>query len=82
MKTKQEIKEYIVGEFIPAGDINEIPNDLDLIASGIIDSLGILKLIAAIEQCNNLVINTEEMDFDRFTTVDSIYSFIDEKISN
>lgn len=80
MKSKDNIKKYIIDEFLMSDDKIEIPYDLDLINSGIIDSLGVLKLIAQIERSNNIVIEDDYLDFEALKSIDLIYDYISQKL--
>lgn len=73
------IREFISAEFAPDIDPADLPEDLDLIESGIIDSLGVLKLVAFLEDELGLAIAPEELDVDLYKSLDSINSLITAK---
>jgi len=76
-EVKKEIKKFILEEFLPNGyDLNN--NEL-LFDSGIIDSLGMIKLTAFIENTFDIVINPSEVTMDNFNTVEKIARIISEK---
>ena len=81
MGSKGQIKEFIISEFIPGSASDEIDNDLDLIGAGIIDSLGVLKLLAFVERTNNITIDADELDFERFKSINYIDNLIKSKKS-
>lgn len=76
MQTLSEIKEFIVTEFVPGSSASEIDDELDLIETGVIDSLGVLNLIAALEEEMGLRVEPEEMDVANFATAAKIHAFI------
>ena len=76
MQTRDDIKAFIVAEFIPGGSVSELTDELDLIAAGVIDSLGVLNLISALESELGLRIEPEDMDSANFATVAKIHDFI------
>ncbi|MFV0334841.1 MAG: acyl carrier protein [Tropicimonas sp.] len=79
MQTREDIKAFIVQEFVPGGSTGEIGDDLDLLNTGVIDSLGVLNLISALENDFGLVIEPEDMDTANFATVEKIHAFIHAK---
>ena len=51
----------------------EVPEgDIDLIDSGLLDSLALVSLIAGIEEEFELELPLEDLDLDQFRSVDSI----------
>ncbi|MFG2040399.1 phosphopantetheine-binding protein [Dactylosporangium sp. NPDC048998] len=70
------IKQYIVEEFLPDLTPEDLPADHDLLADGVIDSLGLLKLIAWIEDRFVLPVADDAMDPDNFRSVRAIDAFV------
>jgi acyl carrier protein len=55
----------------------EVPDgDLDVIESGLLDSLALVSLIAGIEQEFEVELPLEDLDVDRFRSVDSIAQLV------
>lgn len=77
MSLTTDIKTFIVNEFVPGGSVEEIDDDMDLIATGLIDSLGVLNLISMLEQEMGLNIAAEDMDTANFSSVARIVRFIE-----
>lgn len=50
--------------------------DADLLDSGLLDSLGLVDLIAAIERRFGIVVNLIDLDLDDIRTVDSIVELV------
>lgn len=73
------IREYICAEFAPDIAPAELPHDLDLIQSGVIDSLGVLKLVAFVEDEYRLTIAPEELDADLYKSLATISALIESK---
>jgi acyl carrier protein len=76
---KDDLKRYIVDEFLPGEDGADLSDELDLIDAGILDSLGVLKLVAFLERSGDVLIEPEEMDADRFRTIASIVGLVGAK---
>lgn len=79
MISKEDIRDYIAKEFLPGDNPEELTADLDLVGTGIIDSLGVLKLVAFIERTGAMTISSEDLDVERFTTINSIHALIEDK---
>jgi acyl carrier protein len=55
----------------------EITDEFDLLTSGLIDSLGIVELIAALERDLNIVIDLSELDPEQLTTIGPLSRYIE-----
>jgi acyl carrier protein len=76
------IIDFIMTELIPERDHNTIGISDNLIDSGIIDSLGIQKLIAFLEKEFIILILDMEVVPENFQSVEAIESFIKTKKRN
>ncbi|MGP4001271.1 acyl carrier protein [Streptomyces sp. 8N706] len=72
----QTIKEFVVEEFMPDVPARELDAELDLLEHGVIDSLGLLKVIAWLE--DRYGINTDDVDLapESFKSVAAIDAFL------
>jgi acyl carrier protein len=59
----------------------EIKPDTNILAEGILDSLGILNLVNWIEERYALRIADSEFDMDNFRTIDTIADFVEQRRS-
>jgi acyl carrier protein len=57
----------------------ELSDELDLQASGVIDSLGLVELIAAVEERFGVEVDFEELDPDELTVVGSFCRYVAER---
>lgn len=57
----------------------EITDDFDLLKRGIIDSIGFLALISAIEEHFAIEVDFEDMDTENLTVIGSICKYIEER---
>ena len=46
MMTTPKIKQFIVDEFMPDVSADELESDYDLLTGGVVDSLGLLQMVA------------------------------------
>jgi len=72
------IKTFIQKEFLRASEL-DLKNADSLIEHGIIDSLGIMKLLAYLEQSFGIKVADEELLPVNFETIESISSFVRSK---
>jgi acyl carrier protein len=59
----------------------ELSDDFDLLTSGVIDSLGVVELIGAIEQQLGLVLDLSELDPENLTTLGPLSRYIEAQYS-
>lgn len=77
MQHAQTIKAFVIEEFLPDVSANELDVELDLLKGGVIDSLGLLKLIAWIEDEFELSVEDAALDPDNFRSVAAINAFVE-----
>ena len=77
MTTADIIKQFIVTEFIADASSDQLDSNYDLRDSGVIDSLGLLRLIAWIESRFGLPMQDIEIVPDDFRTVQKIVELIE-----
>jgi len=75
------VRKFIVVNFL-FGDKGKLTNDTPLFQAGIIDSTGILELVAFIEDNFKVTVKEDEMILDNFSTLSSIENFLLNKIKD
>lgn len=70
------IRRYVLEEFLPDVGEDELAADDDLLAGGVIDSLGVLKLIAWVEDRFGLAVDDTALDPENFRSVAAIDAFV------
>ena len=78
---KQQVKDYIMKEFLPGEDPDALEDTLSLIRGGILDSIAMLKLVAYLEETFGIEIHAHEADPDYLDTLSQITSFVQAKLS-
>jgi len=71
--------EFIKNQLVREKTMKNIGRGDDLIESGVIDSLGILKLLEFLESKFSINISDEELIPENFESIESIESFISRK---
>ena len=79
MELKEEIRKFILENFIVDGDGN-LGNEESLLEQGIIDSTGVLELVAFIEETYNIKVQDDELVPENLDSINNISSFIQKKI--
>ena len=74
-----KIKDFIMTEVSPDLHLERIDDDEALIESGIIDSLGILKILAFLDETFGIDLSAEEIKPENFRTLRSICNLIDKQ---
>jgi acyl carrier protein len=77
-ETTQKIKEFIVEEFMPDVPAEELDDDFDLLTGGVVDSLGLLKVVAWLEDEFDIAVDDSELGPDSFRTVAAIKAYVDQ----
>jgi acyl carrier protein len=74
---KERIKEFIRTEVNPDLDLKALGDDEPLIESGIIDSLGILKIMAFLDEEFGIDLSAQEIKPENFKNVATIFSLVE-----
>ncbi|MBW4721898.1 acyl carrier protein [Saccharothrix obliqua] len=76
MSTEVEIKSFIVRNFAPDVPPDQLEPDLNLLDSGVVDSLGLLRLIAWVGERFDIAVEEADISPDNFRSVDAIAAFV------
>jgi acyl carrier protein len=76
MNHTQTITKFLVDEFLPDIPAESLAADYDLLAGGVIDSLGLLKVIAWLEDRFDVVVDDIEIEPDNFRTITAMTAFV------
>lgn len=74
----ETIRNFIIDNFL-FGDGNKLSSDTPLLEKGIIDSTGVIELVAFIEDNFNVTISDEELVQDNFSSLNAIEKFLQSK---
>jgi len=80
MELTEHIRGFILENFIVDGDGN-LENGISLLEEGIIDSTGVLELVAFIEETYHIKVQDEELIPENLDSVNNICKFIQKKLS-
>jgi len=77
---KAEVRKLILEEFLPGTDPGELTDATPLITGGILDSLGTVKVVAALEDRYGIEIQAHEASVTHFNSVADIVSLVQAKL--
>jgi acyl carrier protein len=76
MTTSSVLLDYVKKE-LAVGSKRNIQMDDDLLSAGIIDSLGVLQLVAFIEEQFDIQMPDEDVVLENFQSVNSLANYLD-----
>ena len=76
---RKVVRDFILEEFLPGESPDELTDSTSLIEGGIIDSIGMLKLVSFLEEDLNILIEAHEISGDNFEDIDRIVHFVASK---
>jgi acyl carrier protein len=77
-ETTQKIKQFIVDEFMPDVSVDELDDDFDLLTGGVVDSLGLLQVVAWLETEFDVTVDESQLGPESFRTVAAIKEYVDQ----
>lgn len=78
---KSAVKEFILREFLPGEDPDELTDDTPLITGGILDSIATVKLVLFMEETFGISVEAHETDPEYIDTIESIAQLVVSKQS-
>lgn len=79
-QTKTIVKDYIMQEFLPGENPDELTDATPLVTGGILDSIATMKLAAFLEERFGISLAAHEVSTDNLDTLDSIARMIHSKL--
>ncbi|MEL6655858.1 MAG: acyl carrier protein [Bacteroidota bacterium] len=79
MKTKDTLIQFIQSDLID--DDQPISSDEDLLTTGLIDSVRVMRLVSFVGEAFSIEIPPEDMTIDHFISVDAICAYVASKQS-
>ena len=75
------LRDFIVENFLFGDTSRPIPDDASLIESGVVDSTGILELVAFLEEKYGIAVADAEIIPANLDTINNLCAYIDRKTS-
>jgi len=79
---EQKIIKYILEELHGGqSDLEILPED-DLLGSGLVESMGMMRLIQFVEDENEIKVSPQDMTIENFMTVQAIVDYVERSKNN
>ena len=79
MTTIEVLKKYVTKELLNGRANQQLNNDDNILTTGLIDSLGIMRLVAFIEEEFSTQVPPEDVTIDNFRTIGHIANYLQER---
>jgi acyl carrier protein len=76
---KTELRQYIVENFLFGQDNAILTDDISFLEQGLIDSTGILEIVAHLEQAYGVSVEDEELIPMNFDSVNNLAAYVSRK---
>lgn len=78
---EEKIKKFIKESFLRGEEANPgLKNDTSFLEKGIVDSTGVLELVAFLEETFNFEVQDEELVPENLDSIDNLVRFVSEKL--
>ncbi len=76
---KEEIRQYILSEFLPGETPANLQDDTLLRTSGVLDSVGTLRVVSFVEERYGIEVEAHEAGVENFDSIAAIAAFVQSK---
>ncbi len=80
LELETQIKQFVLDTFVFDGTLDDINQDVSFMASGMIDSLGVLELISFVEETYGIEVLDDEVVPENFDSVRNLATYIHSKL--
>jgi acyl carrier protein len=74
-----DVEQFIVGELTQGRGIDSVAPDEDLLASGIVDSHGVMEMVAFLEGRYGISVSDDDLTPENFQSLSSVEAFVARK---
>ncbi len=78
MKNREKIFQFIVDELL-YGDDGQLTSETKLLDDGVLDSLGMLRMVEFLEGEFKITVAAEEINRKNFKSIDALAGFVEDK---
>ena len=79
MNIQDQLKAYIVKEFMFDQNADAVTSDYDLLNNGVVDSMGILDIVSFMEEKFGVKVGDDEITPDNFRSLDALTKLVETK---
>ncbi|MEU3826974.1 acyl carrier protein [Streptomyces sp. SID161] len=73
-----EIRGYIVTQFLDGEDTADLTAEFDLIDNGVVDSLGVVRIVSHLSRAYSIPIDDIPLTPDNFRSIGAISAFVED----
>jgi acyl carrier protein len=77
---RNTVRSYILDEFLPGENPDELTDSTPLVTGGILDSIATLKLVSFLEEQFRIQVAPHETDVDHLNTIADIANLVSSKM--
>ncbi len=81
MNTKDVIREFVMEQFLKDSSEQTLGDDASFLEEGIIDSVGVLELVAFLEEKFGLTVEDEELSPENLDSLARLVDYVDSKLA-
>lgn len=78
---KNQIKEFIIENFL-FGNADGLEDDTSFLDEGIIDSTGVLELVAFLEEDFSIQVDDEDLIPENLDSINNVIAYLEKKIAD
>jgi acyl carrier protein len=79
--TKSQIRDFVVQNFL-FGQTDGLTNEASFLDQGIIDSTGVLELVAYLEKTWGIKVSDDELTPENLDSIDAVAAYLDRKLGS
>ena len=76
MPLEQELREFVIQNFLFGQDGERLRNDDSFLDSGVIDSTGVIELVSFLERSYGIKVEDEDLVPENFDSIDGLMRFV------
>ena len=77
----EEVRRYVIDTYLPGEDPRALTASMELISSGILDSLATVELVTHLEKRYGIELEAHEVDSATLGTLDRIAALVESKLA-
>ncbi|MFF5441316.1 acyl carrier protein [Streptomyces achromogenes] len=74
----EEIRGYVVAEFLDGEDTADLTADFDLITNGVVDSLGVVRIVSHLSRTYSIPVDDIPLVPDHFRSIGAMSAFVED----
>lgn len=76
---KEQVRQYILSQFLPGESPANLKDDTPLRTSGVLDSMATLQVVTFVEETFGIEVEAHEAGVENFDSLNSIAAFVEQK---